>query len=257
MSVPLKSIIRRALNYVRRTNPGEIPASHRGFYALQPTCQIANLDHLFAKYLGEKVDGQYVEVGAYDGVFVSNTWGLAQKGWGGVLIEPISSLAQLCRDNYADKPKVKVIEAAVGAPGIREVLLYVAGTLTTANSETFTEYSNVDWAVHSLTNNKITVPCFTLNEILNSHRVDAGFDLLVVDVEGYETEVFEGFDLQKFRPRMMIVELADTHPDLTTTSNKDAALSTFILEREYRIVYKDAINTVFVRKDVWESTHRS
>jgi FkbM family methyltransferase len=205
--------------------------------------------------LGEKVDGKYVEVGAYDGIFVSNTWGLAEKGWYGILVEPIPRLAQLCRENYADKPKVKVIETAVGPPGMGEVSLYLAGTLTTANFDTFTEYSHIDWAVNSLTEKKTSVPCSTLDEILNSQQVAPDFELLVVDVEGYETEVFEGFDLQRFRPKMMIVELTDTHPDLASTSHKDAALSTLILNNGYRIVYKDAINTVFVRNDIWESTH--
>ena len=53
----------------------------QGYYAQQPSCQIPYLHHLYSRFLGDRADGVFVEVGAYDGVFVSNTWGLAERGW--------------------------------------------------------------------------------------------------------------------------------------------------------------------------------
>jgi hypothetical protein len=40
-----------------------------------------------------------------------------------------------------------------------------------------------------------------------------GFDLLVIDVEGAERQVFAGFDLEKWMPKTLLVELEDEHPD--------------------------------------------
>jgi hypothetical protein len=54
-----------------------------------------------------------------------------------------------------------------------------------------------------------------------------------------------------WKPKMLIVELVDTHPDLQSTANSDAKLGQVILSAGYEIVYKDFINTVFVRKDIW------
>lgn len=222
------------------------------FYSQQPTCQVSSLYYLLAKFLGERADGHYVEVGGYDGLFASNTWGLAQRGWHGLLIEPVPHLADACRRNYAHLERIHVLQVAVGDSN-KEIVLQLAGTLTTANTEAYSEYGNVEWAKDALTSKRISVECCTLNQVLVEQNVPQGFDLLNVDVEGFETEVFSGFDLSAWKPKMLIVELADTHPDLTATEGKDARLGRKLSQAGYVISYKDSINTVFVREDVWES----
>jgi FkbM family methyltransferase len=207
---------------------------------------------LLRKFLGQREDGTYVEVGAYDGISFSNTWGLAERGWHGVLIEPVPHLAEACRRNYVHRERIRVIQTAVGDSD-KEVVLQIAGALTTANAEIFNEYAHVDWSKVALTRQSVTVQCSPLNAILAANNVPEGFDLLVVDVEGFEAEVFAGFDLGPWEPKMLIVELADTHPDLTATESQDALLGQALVEGGYVIVYKDSINTVFVRRDVWKS----
>ena len=226
-------------------NASEIAA----YYPQQASCQIPQFFFLLEHFLGASNEGHYVEVGAYDGLFASNTWGLAQRGWSGLLIEPVPELAESCRRNYARFPGVQVVQSAVG----REqgtLTLHLAKQLTTANPDTHEEYATVDWARSSLTSKQATVEVKTLDEILISHAVPVGFDVLVVDVEGFESAVFDGFELSHWMPRMIVVELADTHPDLKSTAPEDAALSALISHAGYVIVFKDHINTVFVRSDV-------
>lgn len=50
--------------------------------------------------------------------------------------------------------------------------------------------------------------------------------------------------------------LADAHPDLTTTMAADAVLGQEIVGHGYRVVYKDLINTCFVRDDLWVEAYR-
>ncbi len=95
--------------------------------------------------------------------------------------------------------------------------------------------------------------CTTLDRFLSENSVEPEFELLIVDVEGHEWAVFEGFSLGLWRPKMLIVEIADCHPYLGVTKSRDARLSRDIQDRGYTIAYKDAINTVFVRNDIWES----
>jgi hypothetical protein len=92
-----------------------------------------------------------------------------------------------------------------------------------------------------------------LDHLLESADIPPGFDVLVVDVEGLEPAVFAGFTLSKWRPQMMIVELVDTHPELTATRRPDATLGRSLAGAGYSVVYKDAINTVFVRDDIWSA----
>jgi hypothetical protein len=126
-----------------------------------------------------------------------------------------------------------------------------AGALTTANPQLAEEYGSVEWSKSHLTESVERVSCDTLDSILRDHAIRPGFNLLVVDVEGYESQVFSGFSLDYWRPQMLIVELADLHPDLASTATQDAYLLRQIVRSGYQIVYKDHINTVFLDDPVW------
>lgn len=195
--------------------------------------------------------GAFVEIGAHDGIFVSNSFGLAKRGWKGWLVEPHPDFAERCRRNLKQFPQCTVVETAVGSPGVASVELHVAGPLTTANPELLTEYRSTPWAADEVSETVLKVPCETLDALLNRLAIDREFEVLIVDVEGFESQVFSGFDLKAWRPKMLIVELADTHPDLVSTAKSDAELSRAIQQRGYQIVFKDAVNTVFVAEDIW------
>lgn len=226
------------------------------FYPQSPTCQIATCYHLLSTFLGERSFGCFVEVGAHDGWSASNTWGLATRGYRGLMIEPVSSLASACRANHARHPLISVIETAVGAPGTQTVEIHLAGLLTTANKKLYVEYGTISWASNFLTADVSHVPCVALDSLLMEYEIPTGFDLLVVDVEGFEAEVFLGFDLDYWLPKMLIIELADTHPSIQTTRDVDARLSRRILEAGYSVVWKDATNTVFVQDACWSSAYK-
>jgi FkbM family methyltransferase len=46
----------------------------------------------------------------------------------------------------------------------------------------------------------------TLDDILSEARAPTPIDLLSVDVEGHEIEVLEGFDFERWRPRLVLIE---------------------------------------------------
>ena len=237
------------LRIARRQIP-EVDSSR--FYPQVASCQIPPLAFLYERFLGQTSNGFFVEVGGYDGKFVSNSWGLAEAGWGGLIVEPNPEMVLECRRTHEQHPDVSVVEVAAGPPGLDSIVLNTAGTLTTANTHLFEEYKSVGWAKKELKHSKkLSVPCMTLDEILvGCSRLDQ-IDVLIVDVEGFESEVFQGFDLARWRPRMIIVELVNTHPDLTSTSHSDSVLQSYIARNGYQVAYKDQINTVFVVEELW------
>lgn len=228
------------------------PKALATFYRPEPSCQIPTLAGLYAQFLGERHEGTFVEVGAYDGVSFSNTSCLAAAGWSGLLIEPVPEFAARCRALYAGNPRIEVVESAVGdANG--QLDLHRAGALSTANPSLYDEYGRLPWSRrHVGSTSIVSVTQQRLDQILEDRHIPVAFDLLVVDVEGFESQVFAGFDVPRWRPAMMIVELADTHPDLRSTRQSDAELSRSIREAGYDVVFKDMVNTVFVRTDVVE-----
>jgi hypothetical protein len=51
----------------------------------------------------------------------------------------------------------------------------------------------------------IDVRIVTLDSILHSTKVDS-IDFISIDVEGYEIDVLRGFSIEKYRPRLLLLE---------------------------------------------------
>jgi FkbM family methyltransferase len=209
------------------------------------------LAELYENTFGKKDDGLFVEVGAFNGEFVSNTCFLADMGWEGVYLEPNPKWAELCSLRHR-KNNVKVLQGAAGNTE-GSIDLYDGEAFTTSRHEYRKAYAEFDYSKNSFTENIIKAYQQRLDTILTDNNIlpdGKHIDLLVVDVEGAETEVFEGFDnLEQYRPTMMIVELEDLHPqfkDYPEIIERNARLREYILSLDYHPVYQDDINTVFV-----------
>lgn len=91
--------------------------------------------------------------------------------------------------------------------------------------------------------------CSKCSETHRANNVSVGFDLLVVDVEGDEVDVFNSFSLNYWKPRMLIVELEDLYPifkNYTKHREQHGNLRARIQDSGYSTVYRNCINTVFV-----------
>ena len=225
--------------------------SANNFYKPSKTCQIPNLPEYYEQYFGTKSNGIFVEVGAYDGDSFSNTSCLSDVGWGGLYIEPVPQFAQACANRHKGNTRVLVAQRAVGEPGF--VTLYVGGTLTTTKKGHVDAYNEIDWAKGHHRGESIQVKRDRLDKLMKRGGINPEFDVLVVDVEGSEYEVFETFSLAEWRPKMMIVELEDKHHSFQ--KYKDiiepcAALRNLILLNGYKELFVDEINTIFIREDL-------
>jgi len=243
-AVPIKTLLKHLLAYAPAVRAALPPSS---FYRPFSDCQVRGLDAIYNAAFGNLKRGVFVEVVAYDGQFVSNTCFLADLGWRGVYVEPIPQFAAACAKRHQRNPDVTVVNAAVGkAAGTTE--LHLAGVLSTKNENFYSAYRNISWAKKLLSHRKVTAPVVTLNDLLDEHKVPDGFELLVVDVEGGEPDVFAGFDLTRWKPKMLIIELEDHHPDfmkIESIREPIAQLRRYILGAGYTELYVDAINTIF------------
>lgn len=163
--------------------------------------------------LGRPLEGFFVEVGAFDGLDLSVTYALEAMGWRGLLIEPIPQRYEKCK---ALRTHSTVVNTAVGSPtGVRESNGSVTFTIT---SDQFGGMMSFVGATaegeHArktagMQRTDITVPLTTVAELLARPGVLADgqdVDLAVIDVEGHEVPLLEGFDLARYRPKLMIIE---------------------------------------------------
>ncbi len=170
------------------------------------------LDRKLEQYL-DFDGGYFVEAGANDGFTQSNTYYFERlRGWRGVLIEPVPELVSKCRSN---RPSSRVFESALVS-------------LDYLKSDIILDYSNLTSSVvgafgdeakrarhqadglgiqHINGSLQLVVPARTLTSILNEAGAPHDFDLLSLDVEGYEAMALDGLDFTLYRPRHLLIEV--------------------------------------------------
>ena len=182
---------------------------------------------LVRQFLDVKSAGFFVEVGANDPFKMSQTWHLAQKGWKGILVEPIPELCQELRGKRKDSI---VIEAACGAPSDPSSATF---TIAKDCGKSTLSSSFLDSKENVASHIKVNVQ--TLNQILSSEMV-GNIDFVSIDVEGTQHNVLRGFDLQRWRPRLLLVEdhLLDTKTHR------------LILSQQYQLVKRTLFNNWYI-----------
>lgn len=205
-------------------------------YEVRPDTQLHILPELLIEHVGYKTDGCFVEVGAYDGMSYSHTWGLSKAGWKGLFIEPLQSAMDQCRINHYFNPLIEYEQCVCTDFDGAERLYVHEDTSTTL----LNKYSTA-WGVEK--DNYIMVPAKTLNTVLKEHKWPRSFDVLSIDVEEAELRVLSGLDLMKWRPKMIIIEL---HELVAGKNWKFRPVLSWLAGYGYRRIYGDTVNTIFL-----------
>lgn len=205
-------------------------------------------DMLIEHILGFNSIKSFIDIGANDGVLFSNTYKFAKTGARGLCLEPCPSTFFKLLLNHLFHPRVKCIRTAVSnrsgsisfiKDGYEEILSRVADP----------SYSQIDdQSSHEPT---ITVPALTFEQILHRHSRFQQTDLLSVDVEGHERQVFKGLQNCPFQARAIILETdkAEIEGILSLPSLKD-----------YIPRYTNGVNLVLLHKsesDRHKATNKS
>lgn len=149
-------------------------------------------DMYLLRIFGRGHRGLYVDVGANDGSFVSNTHALYKLGWRGICVEPNPEAYALLK---LRRPEDVCKNVAVGD---------AVGTVELSWDRGITEGSAVK--VESAAAHSCEVKLTTLANILAECKGGREVDVLSIDVEGMEDKVLRGMDWSVDRPRIVIIE---------------------------------------------------
>lgn len=183
---------------------------------------------LIAEFFAGEI-GVFVEAGANEPIAGSQSYRLEQNGWSGILVEPLSEYAERLRKMRS----AVVYEAAAGAPedcGKKRRLL-VAGGLSTLQA-----MIKIGADVQEVR----SVLVKTLDSMLKQSQIER-VDFVSVDVEGAEMDVLRGFSLQRYRPRLLLIE-DDVH-------SRDK--HHYIVARGYKLVRRTNLNNWYVPAGTW------
>lgn len=177
---------------------------------------------------GLTIPPYFVEIGACDGIHISNCRLFAENGWGGIFVEPNAHYFGQLEQNYEHRQDILTIQAAVSDH---------------AGIETFYRYpNNVDlsglhekplYSVYYADKVKIV-------EAANLTQKEVG--IMSIDVEGHEQVILKNlFTLKKY-PCIMIVE---------SNTMQDRKEQIELLNEHYHLLNVFDINTIWIRRDLW------
>jgi FkbM family methyltransferase len=193
-------------------------------------------DDITLALFGDHPDGVYIDVGAFDGITLSNTYCLDQLGWHGICIE---ADPQTYETLVANRPRAHCIHAAaVGDPKQHTVayhrddkVLHSGVKPNLTGMADFYRQQGWEWTGWQT----LEVPAITLAKALTQHPLEH-VDMLSVDTEGTELDILQAFPFKKHTPRLIIVEM-----------NDERGVDTYLQSQGYFIARWVHVNGIYVR----------
>ena len=186
----------------------EIDLTQSPFYSQKRYSQHREED-IIRHFFKDEKNGVFVDVGASDYQKFNNTYYLEKNlNWSGVAIDALSQYA----DDYKKyRPKTKFFTYYVSnrsdgmqkffkakinevSSGVRQWMKAVAPRVM------------MNWKKdEEMPYEEIEVPRITLNKLLSENKIDK-VDMVNMDIELSEPEALAGFDIKKYRPRLVCIE---------------------------------------------------
>ncbi|MEX0964233.1 MAG: FkbM family methyltransferase [Pseudohongiellaceae bacterium] len=155
-------------------------------------------------YFNGKPNGFFVDIGAFDGVEISNTYTLEGLGWEGICIEPIPEVfSQLQLNRVCHKYNVAIANVSMDEAKFFKVskLLGLSGL-----QQQMPERIQKGLQKQGLEIEQTLVRTMTFDDVMKNHPTVSHIDFLSIDVEGGELEVLQSIDFERFRFGLITIE---------------------------------------------------
>lgn len=161
------------------------------------------IDSFFQHHVPIK-NGNYLDIGCYHPIGISNTYVLHKKGWQGLVIDIDDYKLELFKRRRGKN--VEVLKAAISSEdSLSKVPIYKFNqpfspydTLSEDMAKTRSKAINIDYTTEEV--NQISI-----NSLLNKKH----FDLINIDVEGLDELIVNSIDFKKHQPTMIVYESFD------------------------------------------------
>lgn len=191
-------------------------------------------------YFKNKRDGVFVDIGANDGISLSNTYYLEKElGWKGICFEPIPDIFE-----KLDKTRNCIkINAGVAEKESIEKFTFVDGPshMLSGMSKEYNDVhkQRIEREVKSLGGSikEVEVKCVVLNDILEQYGM-YDIDYLSIDTEGNEMKILQSIDFNKFNIKVMTVE-----NNYNSQKQRD-----LILSKGYFLIGRLEADEVFIKR---------
>jgi len=165
-------------------------------------------DLLVSQLLGHKRNGVFMDIGANDGVTISNSlYFEGQLGWTGLAVEPIPAVFALLKNNRTCNTLQGCITPRAGKATFLEMTgaPNMLSTLTAHNTGLTARRIRKNARRQNAAVREIEVECFTFQSLIEKYQITE-IDFLSIDTEGGELEILESIDFDQCRVRVVSVE---------------------------------------------------
>ena len=140
-------------------------------------------------------NGFFLDVGCFDGEFISNTHKLEKYGWSGLCVDAFPI-------NFEKRPKSKVIQAVLGSE--KNINVEFTKSKYPEISGITNHLSSKNWE-HYI-EEKITLKTSVLQDILKENKVPNFIEYFNLDIEGMEYEILKSFPFEKYKFGILSIE---------------------------------------------------
>jgi FkbM family methyltransferase len=177
------------------------------------------------KFYNDKENGFFIEIGASDGIELSNTYLLETKyNWKGICCEPIPSRFEKL---VVNRPNSICINDAVYNQSGLQVTFDIAHNFDLLSGIA----EHIDCHKSTVDSNKSTVQVNTISllDVLEKAKAPSFIDYMSLDTEGSELEILKAFNFEKYTFGLIDVEHNYIEP-------RRSEIKTLLLSKGY--VYK-------------------
>lgn len=222
----------RATPWARLSGLVSLPERHRAVEG--PHAQFGE-DRILAAIFAGRAGGWCAEVGAHDGRTGSATLLFEGMGWQCLLVEPNPASVEQIR-----RHRTGVVRHCAASSAEGEATFYVAEGVEQM-STVEADRDHLRWIAEVGGSVRETrVRTARLDDLLD----EAGFpelQFLTIDVEGHELEVLRGLTLERFRPRIVIVE--------ENLGRRESAVARHMAAHGYVSFKRTGVNDWYARSD--------
>ena len=165
-------------------------------------------DKFIAGLLDHKKNGVFVDIGANDGLTISNTYYFEKElGWTGIAVEPMPIIFEKLQANRS----CDLVQGCVTQKPGKATFVELEGesnmlsTLTEHDQGLTARRLNKNSKRHNLKKREIEVDCITFTAITEKYNVE-NIDFLSVDTEGGELDILKSIDFDKTPVKIISVE---------------------------------------------------
>lgn len=188
----------------------------------------------------------YLDIGCHEPISLSNTYYFYKRNFRGVCVDPDPTL----KDKYRDiRPDDKFVNLAISDSGENKDLDYYIMTGHPAlNTIDKVEADKLVRQKGISIEKTIKVKTGSINFICEKYFKESP-DLLSVDVEGHDFAIIQSLNYEKYKPKVIVVEVQGYADRGRFIRRKIKQYKQFFDKRDYYLYTKVGCNCIFVERN--------